>query len=194
MKKLLLIILAVIVVLVLWTVGQYNSLIAGKANVDKAWADVQVQYQRRSDLVPQLVATVSGVANFEKSTLTEVVEARAKATSTTVNPSDPASLEQFQASQTQLSGALSRLLVTMEAYPQLTASKSFQDLQAQLEGTENRIGVARGDFNTAATVWNASTLQFPKIFIARLFGFEKVALFSAQEGTDKAPTIDFTVK
>jgi LemA protein len=122
------------------------------------------------------------------------VKARAKATSTTVNPSDPASLEQFQASQTQLSGALSRLLVTMEAYPQLTASKSFQDLQSQLEGTENRIAVARGDYNTAATTWNASVQRVPTVFIARLFGFTVVALFDAMEGAEVAPKVDFTIE
>lgn len=144
--------------------------------------------------MPQLVATVSGVANFEKSTLTQVVEARAKATSTTVNVSDEASLQQFDASQKELSGALSRLLVSMEAYPQLTASKSFQDLQSQLEGTENRIAIARGDYNAVAATWNASVLQVPRVFIARLFGFEKAVLFDAQAGADIAPVVDFTTK
>jgi LemA protein len=194
MKKFLLIILAVIVVLALWIMGQYNSLIAGKANVDKAWADVQVQYQRRSDIIPGLEAIVSGAANFEKSTLIGVVEARAKATSITVDPTNAQSMAQFTAAQSELSGALSRLLVSVEAYPDIKTSQNFRDLQSQLEGTENRIGVARGDFNNAATIWNASTLQFPKIFIARLFGFEKVAPFNAEAGADTAPTIDFTIK
>lgn len=144
-------------------------------------SDVEIQYQRRADVVPQLVATVSGVADFEKTTLTQVVEARAKATSVIVNPSDPASIDQFQKSQTELSGALSRLLVSMEAYPQLTASQSFRDLQAQLEGTENRIAVARGDYNSVATLWNASVQKIPTVFVARIFGFVPVTLFDAQE-------------
>lgn len=194
MKKILLILVIVFGVSALWAVGIYNSLVSGKANVDKEWSNVEVVYQRRADLVPQLEATVSGVANFEKSTLTEVVEARAKATSTTVDLGDSASLEQFQASQTELSGALSRLLVTMEAYPQLTASKSFQDLQSQLEGTENRIAVARSDYNTAATTWNASVQRVPTVFIARLFGFTVVALFDAMEGAEVAPKIDFNIE
>ncbi len=172
----------------------YNSLVSTRATVDKEWSNAEVQYQRRADLVPQLVATVSGVANFEKSTLTQVVEARAKATSTTVNTSNPESLKQFDASQKELSSALGRLLVTMEAYPTLTASKSFQDLQAQLEGTENRIAVARGDYNTVAAAWNATVLRVPTVFIARIFGFEKAALFDAATGSQEAPKVDFNVQ
>jgi len=193
MKKIFLIVAVVIALGALWMTGIYNALVSGRANVEREWSNVEVQYQRRSDLVPQLVATVSGVENFEKSTLTQVVEARAKATSTTVNVSDAASLQKFEASQGELSGALSRLLVTMEAYPQLTASKSFQDLQAQLEGTENRIAVARGDYNTVAATWNANVLQVPRVFIARLFGFEKAALFDALPGSENAPKVEFTV-
>ncbi len=194
MKKLLIVIVVVVAAMALWVTSVYNTLVASKTSVDKEWSNVEVQYQRRADLVPQLVATVSGVANFEKSTLTQVIEARAKATSTTVDPSNPASLEQFQASQTELSGALSRLLVTMEAYPELTATKSFQDLQAQIEGTENRIAVARGDYNTVATGWNAAVLQVPKVFVARLFGFNPVALFDAQTGAEVAPKVEFSVQ
>ena len=151
MKKSLLALLIIIGIAALWSIGQYNSLVSGKAGVDNAWGNVQVQYQRRSDLVPQLVATVQGAANFEKSTLTAVVDARAKATGITVDPTNAKSVADFTAAQTQLSGALSRLLVSVEAYPDLKATQNFRDLQSQLEGTENRIGVARGDFNTAAT-------------------------------------------
>lgn len=133
MKKSLLILLAIVVIGGLWAVGQYNTLVTGRAGVDRAWSNVEVQYQRRSDIVPQLVATVEGAASFEKKTLTDVVEARAKATSVQVDPTNAASLQAFTASQGELSGALSRLLVTVEAYPTLTATQGFRDLQSQLE-------------------------------------------------------------
>lgn len=194
MKKSLLIVIIVLGVIALWIAGSYNSFVAARAWVDRAWSDVQVQYQRRNDLVPQLVSTVQGAANFEKKTLTDVVEARAKATQVTVDPSNPASLAQFSAAQGELSGALSRLLVSVEAYPQLTATKWFQDLQSQLEGTENRIGVSRGDFNKAAANWNIMVTQFPRVLIARLFGFQKTILFDAQPGSEVAPTINFNIK
>lgn len=191
MKKLLLIILAVAVIAVLWWVGQYNGLVTGRAGVDTAWSNVEVQYQRRADIVPQLVGTVQGAANFEQKTLTDVVEARAKATSVQVDPTDAAAVAQFTASQGQLSGALSRLLVSVEAYPTLTATQGFRDLQSQLEGTENRIAVARGDYNGVAGTWNVKVMKFPTVFIARLFGFEKAAFFDAQTGSDTAPVIEF---
>lgn len=194
MKKIALIIVIVLGLGALWTVGIYNSLVSGKVQVEKEWSNVEAMYQRRADLIPQLVATVSGVANFEKSTLTEVVQARAKASSTVVNVADASSVQKFEASQTELSGALSRLLVTMEAYPQLTASKSFQDLQSQLEGTENRIAVARVDYNAVAASWNASVQRVPTVFIARFFSFTVVALFDATEGAEVAPKIDFTIE
>jgi len=194
MKKLLLVIIVIIALWALWMIGSYNSLVSGRVGVDKAWSDVEAQYQRRNDLVPQLVATVQWAANFEQKTLTDVVEARAKATKVTVDPTNAASLAQFSAAQGELSGALSRLLVSVEAYPQLTATKGFQDLQSQLEGTENRIGVSRVDFNAAAAKWNIMIMQFPRVLIARLFGFEKVALFDAQAGADVAPKIEFDTK
>lgn len=194
MKKLFLIIVVVVALGVLWLMGAYNSLVSGRAGVDRAWSDVEVQYQRRNDLVPQLVSTVQWAANFEKKTLTDVVEARAKATQIQVNPTNAQSLAQFSAAQGELSGALSRLLVSVEAYPQLTATKGFQDLQSQLEGTENRIGVARGDFNAVAAQWNIMITQFPRVVIARFFGFEKAVLFDAQTGSDVAPKIEFDIK
>lgn len=191
MKKFLLLVVAVIVVIGLWTVGQYNSLVTGRAGVDTAWSNVEVQYQRRADIVPQLVATVQGAANFEQKTLTDVVEARAKATSVQVNPTDANSLKAFTASQGELSGALSRLLVSVEAYPTLTATQGFRDLQSQLEGTENRIAVARGDYNGVANTWNVTVMKFPTVFIARVLGFEKAALFDADAGAEKAPVVKF---
>lgn len=194
MKKFLLVVVIVLVVGGLWAVGQYNSLVAGKAGVDKAWSNVEVQYQRRGDLVPQLVATVEGAANFEKGTLTAVVEARAKATQIKVDPTNAKSFSDFTASQGELSGALSRLLVSVEAYPDIKANANFRDLQSQLEGTENRIGVARGDYNTAATNWNIQIRRVPTVFIARLLGFDTVTLFDAQAGAETAPKIEFKIQ
>lgn len=193
MKKVLLILLAIVVIGGFWAVGEYNSLVTGRAGVDKAWSNVEVQYQRRSDIVPQLVATVEGAANFEKKTLTDVVEARAKATSVQVDPTNAASLKAFTASQGELSGALSRLLVTVEAYPTLTATQGFRDLQSQLEGTENRIAVARGDYNGVANSWNITVSRFPTVFIARLMGFDKAVLFDAQPGSENAPKVEFNL-
>lgn len=193
MKKFLLFIVVIVLVGAFWAVGQYNSLVSGKANVAQAWSNVQVQYQRRGDLVPQLVSTVEWAAKFEKSTLTDVVNARAKATGITVDPTNSKSIADFNAAQTQLSWALSRLLVSVEAYPDLKANQNFRDLQSQLEGTENRIGVARGDYNTAATGWNVKISRIPTVFVARLFGFEKVSLFEAQSGTENAPKIEFNL-
>lgn len=193
MKKLLLILLAIIVVAGFWMVGQYNSLVSGRAGVDAAWSNVEVQYQRRADIVPQLVATVEGAANFEKRTLTDVVEARAKATQVKVDPTNAASLAQFTAAQGELGGALSRLLVTVEAYPTLTATQGFRDLQSQLEGTENRIAVARGDYNGVANTWNIRVSRIPTVFIARLLGFDKAALFDAATGSENAPKVEFNI-
>ena len=187
MKKILLILLAIIVVGALWAVGQYNSLVSGRAGVDRAWSDVEVVYQRRADLVPQLVATVEGAANFEKKTLTDVVEARAKATQVKVDPTNANSMAQFTTSQGELTGALSRLLVTVEAYPTLTATQGFRDLQSQLEGSENRIANVRSDYNGVANTWNVTVSRFPTVFIARLLGFDKAALFDAQPGSENAP-------
>jgi LemA protein len=144
-----------------------------------------------ADIVPQLVATVQGAADFEQKTLTDIVAARAKATSIQVDPTNPESLQAFTASQGELSGALSRLLVSVEAYPTLTATQGFRDLQSQLEGTENRIAVARGDYNSVAGTWNVKVMQFPTVFIARLLGFDKAALFDADAGSEKAPVIKF---
>jgi LemA protein len=161
--------------------------------VKGAWGKVQSQYQRRSDLIPNLVNTVKGAANFEQETLTKVVEARAKATSMQIDPTNltPEKLAEFQKVQGELSGALSRLLVTVEQYPDLKANQNFRDLQAQLEGTENRIAVARNDFNTSVQEYNATIRRFPNNFYSGWFGFKEKGYFEAQPGSDKAPDVKF---
>ena len=162
-------------------------------NVKAKWGAVQSQYQRRSDLIPNLVATVKGAANFEKSTLTAVIEARAKATSVQVDPTKltPESIQQFQAAQGQLSQALGRLMVLTENYPELKATQQFSDLSAQLEGTENRITVARKDFNESVQVYNTKVRSFPNNITAGLFGFSQKAGFKADAGAQNAPKVEF---
>lgn len=174
-----------------WVAGTYNRLVTSRENVDTKWSAVESDYQRRSDLVPNLVATVKGAANFEQETLTKVTEARAKATATTVNLDDANSVTQFSQNQGELSSALSRLLVSVEAYPTLTATQNFKDLQAQLEGTENRISVARKDYSNAAREYNTLRNRFPATIIASIFGFKERAYFEAEAGAEKAPTVDF---
>ena len=182
----------VLVALVAWVVGSYNRLVTSREGVNNAWSAVESDYQRRSDLVPNLVATVQGAANFEQDTLTKVTEARAKATQTTVNLDDPATVQAFSASQGELSSALSRLLVSVEAYPTLTATKNFQDLQAQLEGTENRISVARKDYSAEAKSYNVLRSKFPTNIVAGIFGFKERTYFETEAGAEVAPTVDFT--
>lgn len=190
-------VLALVVVLSgLWLAGRYNKMVelrSGENGYEKVWADVQAQYQRRSDLIPNLVATVNGYADFEQKTLTDVVEARAKATQITVDPSQltPAALEQFQSAQGELSQALGRLMVVAERYPDLKANQNFLELQSQLEGTENRISVARQRFNQAASAYNAYILKFPSNLIAGMFGFDKATLFQADESAQAAPKVEF---
>jgi LemA protein len=175
--------------------GIYNQLVKSQQAVDQSWAQVQNVYQRRADLIPNLVNTVSGQANFEKSTLEAVTNARASVGRVQLDPSkaptDAAQLEQFQAAQGQLSNALSRLLVVTENYPQLRANEGFLTLQAQLEGTENRISVERGNFNTAVQSYNTTVKSFPANLIAGMFGFAPRPFFNAQPGAEKAPTVNF---
>lgn len=161
--------------LVIIGITSYNGLVSSRENVNKAWANVETQYQRRSDLIPNLVNTVKGAADFEKSTLEAVVEARAKATSIQIDPNNitPEKLAEFQAAQAQVSGALGRLLAVAENYPQLKAVQNFSDLQAQLEGTENRITEARRQYNEAAQSYNTSRSRFPKVIFASMFGFKE---------------------
>ena len=160
--------------------------------VKGAWGKVQSQYQRRSDLIPNLVSVVKGAANFEQETLTKVIEARAKATAVNINAGDltPDKLAQFQQAQGQLGGALNKLLVVAEAYPTLKANQNFLDLQAQLEGTENRITVARNDFNTAVQGYNSAIRQFPNNIYSGWFGYKDKPYFQAEAGSDQAPKID----
>ena len=174
----------------------YNTMVSQDQNVKGKWGNVQSEYQRRSDLIPNLVNTVKGAADFEKSTLEAVVNARAKATATTIDPANlsPENIAKFQQAQGELSGALSRLLVTIERYPDLKANQNFRDLQAQLEGTENRIKVSRNDFNTAVQTFNTTVKSFPNNIFAGMFGFKEKGYFAADAGAEKAPSVDFNTK
>lgn len=180
-----------VLVVVLVGVSAYNGLVNRSQAVDAAWAQVQNVYQRRADLIPNLVATVSGAANFEKSTLTEITAARASVGKVSLSPgaapTDPAQLAEFEKAQGQLSSALSRLLVVAENYPALKATAGFQTLQAQLEGAENRIAVERGNFNTASLDYNAAIQRVPAVFFAAALGFKAKAYFAAAPGADKPP-------
>jgi LemA protein len=184
-----------VVVVVITGVGTYNSLVNRSQAVDAQWAQVQNVYQRRADLVPNLVNTVAGAANFEKTTLTEITEARASVGKVSLSPNtaptDPAQLAQFEQAQGQLSSALSRLLVVVERYPDLKANASFQMLQAQLEGTENRIAVERGRFNDVARDYNSAIKRVPAVFFAAALGFKEKAYFQATPGADKPPPVQF---
>ncbi len=172
----------------------YNSMVDKRENVNGKWAQVQNAYQRRVDLIPNLVNTVKGAANFERETLTQVIEARAKATSVNINTADsltPQKFQQFQQAQDQLSSSLSRLLVSVERYPELKANQNFLELQAQLEGTENRISVERKNFNDAVQDYNSYIARFPNNLSAGMFGFQAKPYFEAQAGADKAPQVQF---
>ena len=189
----LLLFVAFVIGLFFW--GSYNRLVTLDQEVNKRWGDVQTVYQRRADLIPNLVSTVAGAANFEKSTLTEVTNARASVGRVQLDPNkaptDAAQLQQFQAAQGQLSNALSRLLVVSENYPDLKATRNFQELQAQLEGTENRISVERNNFNTAVQNFNTAVRRFPTNMIAGMFGFSPRPFFASQQGAEKAPPVNF---
>ena len=189
----LIVILALVVFLGFSGCNGYNGLVKQDENVNNAWNKVQSDYQRRSDLIPNLVNTVKGEANFEQSTLTKVIEARASATQMKVDAKDltPEKLQQFQASQGQLSQALGRLLVVSEQYPNLRANEAFRGLQAQLEGTENRIKVARNDFNDAIQTYNVKVRSFPMNFFASMYGFKSKEGFKADTGAEKAPEVKF---
>ena len=173
--------------------SSYNGLVKAETEIDSVWANVQSSYQRRADLIPNLVNTVKGQANFEQQTLTNVIEARAKATQTKIDPSNltEEQLNEFQQNQNQVGSALSRLLVTVEQYPQLKANEGFMNLQAQLEGTENRINVARNKFNEAARIYNEKVRQFPTKLAAMIFGFKAKPYFKSAAGAENAPTVNF---
>lgn len=173
--------------------SSYNGLVKAETEIDSVWANVESSYQRRADLIPNLVNTVKGQANFEQQTLTNVIEARAKATQTKIDPSNltEEQLNEFQQNQNQVGSALSHLLVTVEQYPQLKANEGFMNLQAQLEGTENRINVARNKFNEAARIYNEKVRQFPTKLAAMIFGFKAKPYFKSATGAENAPTVNF---
>jgi LemA protein len=188
-------VLIVLLILVAMGAAAYNRLVRNSQAVDRQWAQVQNVYQRRADLVPNLVATVSGAANFEKSTITEVTAARASVGQVKLDPNsapqDPQKLAEFDRAQAQLSSALSRLLVVVERYPELRATQNFRDLQAQLEGTENRIAVERGRFNEAVQTYNTSIKSFPAVLYAGVLGFQPRPYFTATPGAETAPKVQF---
>ena len=187
------IIIAIIVLVVMWFVRINNRMVEAQEQAVQAWAQVENVYQRRADLIPNLVNTVKGAVDFEKSTLEAVIEARSRATSITVDPTNltEESMAAFQDAQDNLSQSLGRLMAVVERYPELKANQNFLELQAQLEGTENRINVARTNFNNAAKNFNTAIRRFPKNILAGLFGFEKRAYFEAAEGAEQAPQVQF---
>lgn len=189
----LIVIVLVVLMLFSWGSSSYNNLVSKSQVVEQQWAQVENVYQRRSDLIPNLVNTVKGVANFEQKTLTDVIEARAKATSVQINPKnlDEASLQKFQSAQDNVSSSLARLMVVVENYPQLKATQNFSELQAQLEGTENRITVERMKFNEVVQDYNIQVKRFPSNIFAGMFGFKEKAYFKAVQGADKAPQVQF---
>ncbi|MGM9837544.1 MAG: LemA family protein [Paludibacteraceae bacterium] len=187
------VVLLVLAIAVMWSIGAYNGMVTAEEGVETSWSQVENQYQRRADLIPNLVNTVKGYAAHESATLENVIAARAKAAQITIDPANatPEQLAAYQEAQGQLSQALGRLMAIAEAYPDLKANTNFRDLQAQLEGTENRITVARQNFNDTAKQYNTMIRKFPKNLIASMFGFEKKPYFEAETGAEKAPVVEF---
>lgn len=188
------VIIGLVLILGVWGCSSYNGLAKGNQGVKKAWSNVETNYQRRTDLYSSVIKTVEASANFEKSTLTAVVEARAKATSINVDITDPKTLEAYQQAQGTLQGSFSRLIASFENYPDLKTTKAFQDFQTQIEGTENRINVARQDYNKAVETFNLKVVRFPGNLMANLFGFNEKAYYEADKGSEKAPDINFDIK
>lgn len=192
----LIVIVGLLALLVFWGIGVSNTMVEMSGNAQKQWANVESAYQRRSDLIGNLVKTVQGAADFERGTLTDVIEARAKATSVNIDASNlnAENMAQFQEAQAGLSSALSRLLVSVERYPDLKANQNFLELQSQIEGTENRINVERNRFNETAGNYNIYIRKIPKNFVASIAGHEPMALFKADQGAEKAPNVEFNFK
>ena len=190
----LLVMLGVLVILGFWGCNGYNGLVTADQDVKKVWSNVETNYQRRTDLYSSIIKTVEASANFEKSTLQAVVEARAKATSINVDINDPASLEAYQKAQANLQGSFSRLIASFEAYPDLKTTAAFRDFQTQIEGTENRINVARQDYNKSIEGYNLKVKRFPKSILAGIFGFKEKPFYKADAGSEKAPDIKFDIK
>lgn len=193
MKKSTIILIAVVAIAAIWGVSSYNGLVKMDESVNTAWSNVENQYQRRADLIPNLVNTVKGYAAHEKETLEAVMSARSKATQMTIDPENltPEKLQEYQKAQGEIGAALGRLLAITEAYPDLKANENFKELQAQLEGTENRISVERRNFNEVARSYNTAVRTFPKTIIAGMCGFDKRPYFEAEEGANKAPEVKF---
>jgi LemA protein len=188
------IILGVIVILIFWGCGQYNSLVTADQQVKTKWGNVETNYQRRTDLYNSVIKTIEGSANFEKSTLTQVIQARAKATSINVDINDPKSLEAYQNAQAGLQSSFSKLLAVAENYPDLKTTAAFQGFQTQIEGTENRINVARQDYNAAVQDYNLRVKRFPNNIFAGIFGYHEKAFYQAAPGSEKAPDVNFDIK
>ena len=188
------VLLGIVVLLLFWGCGAYNGLIGVDQEVKSKWGDVETNYQRRNDLYNSVIKTISASANFEKSVLTEVVNARAKATSINVDINDPKSLEAYQQAQANLQGSFSRLIASFEQYPDLKTTKAFQDFQTQIEGTENRINVARQDYNKTVENYNLKVVRFPTNILAGIFGKREKAFYEAEKGTEKNPDIKFDIK
>jgi len=188
------VVLGIIVILFFWGCSTYNNLIGVDQDVKTKWGNVETNYQRRTDLYSSVIKTISASANFEKSTLTEVVQARAKATSITVDANDPKSLEAYQNAQAGLQSSFSKLLAVVENYPDLKTTAAFQGFQAQIEGTENRINVARQDYNTAVQSYNLKVKTFPNNIFAGMFGYHEKPFYKADPGSEKAPDVNFDIK
>ncbi len=188
------VILGLVLILFFWGCNGYNGLISADQGVKKVWSNVETNYQRRTDLYSSVIKTIEGSAKFEKSTLKEVLEARSKATQIKVDINDPASLEAYQKAQASLQGSFSRLMAVAESYPDLKTTAAFRDFQTQIEGTENRINVARQDYNKAIEDYNLRVKRFPSVILARLFGYNEKPYYKADEGAEKAPDIEFDIK
>ena len=193
LSKTLILVVVIVIALIALFIGPYNKMVSKEETCSQAWANVENAYQRRADLIPNLVKAVQGAADFEKKTLEAVINARAKATSVQVDPSNltEESIAKFQAAQDELSSALSRLLVTIERYPELKANQNFLELQSQLEGTENRISTERNKYNETVQAYNSYIRKFPNNIVAGVCNFEKKGYFKAAEGADKAPEVEF---
>lgn len=188
------VVLGIVVLLVFWGCGSYNGLVGVDQDVKAKWGNVETNYQRRTDLYNSVIKTIEGSANFEKSTLKEVIEARAKATSINVNINDSASLRQYQQAQAGLQSSFSKLMAVAEAYPDLKTTSSFRDFQTQIEGTENRINVARQDYNAVVQTYNLKVKTFPNALFAGMLGYHEKPYYKSDAGSEKAPNVQFNIK
>jgi LemA protein len=190
----LLVLAALLLIVFVWGCNGYNGLVTGEQNVKKSWSNVETNYQRRTDLYSSVIKTVEASASFERSTLNDVIEARSKATSVTVNIDDPKSLQAFQDAQNNLQGSFGRLIATFERYPDLKTTQAFRDFQTQIEGTENRINVARQDYNKSVEGYNLKVKRFPGNMLASMFGFKEKGYYEADKGSEKVPEIKFDIQ